>query len=433
MNPTTAVTEVCGCLQRPIHAPALAALVLGVGCVPSNTRLAHYVEDTHGFQCPPEQIRVLSHQRIGSDELFAVEACGRRVEVENGLEFPTKKSEVTEVSEPEAEELRRSLPLTVAPSELDAAREKAKEYCVLGPEPAGDDRLAIYNPTPDALAECRARVANATSALGADRGRDGERRNWFRVSNWAFPVRTGAHVPMCSRLSLADSEEACACRPADQRSAACSQRVATSAGASGAEAQATTVNGDSRRSAAQPRAESALPAYGRSGIGLGYLHSKAAGEPAFTSLTFDLDASVGLRFSPYFAAGIEGAGRFALEQQSHEVTVLGSVVPQDVPVWLFEGSAFATWFPTGSGVHLDGYAGICLLRRGVPGDSGSSTLAGPIFGAGIGYLGRGQYIDLGFGGRAYGASASPTSNYGGGLLIEIALHGRQPGDVLEED
>lgn len=416
---------------RRILALSLAASFAAVGCVPNNTRLAQYIEDSHGFQCPPDQIRVLSQQRIGSDELFAVEACGRRVEVENGLEFPKNKSEVTVVSDAEAEELERSLPLTVTPSQLAAAREKAKEYCVLGAETAGDDRLAIYSPTPEGLAECRARVANATSALGADQGRDGERRDWFRVLNWAFPVRTGAHLPTCSRLVLADSEEACACRPLEQRAVACTRSSPAETDGGAADAHATMRNDEARRSQPKPRASRVLPAYGRGGVGLGYLHSKAAGEPAFTSLTLDLEASAGLRFSPYFAAGIEGAARLALEQQRHEVSFQGSAVSHDVSVGLFEASAFATWFPGASGVHLDGYAGICLLRRAVPGDSDSSTLAGAIFGAGLGYLGRGQYVDLGFGGRTYLAAASKTSNYGGALLVEIALHGRRPEDVLE--
>jgi hypothetical protein len=60
------------------------------------------------------------------------------------------------MSEQEIEELRAAMPLAVAPSQLQAAREKAQEYCVLGSEAEGGDQLAIYNETPAALADCPA-------------------------------------------------------------------------------------------------------------------------------------------------------------------------------------------------------------------------------------------------------------------------------------
>ncbi|MFZ5891518.1 MAG: hypothetical protein ACOY0T_10745 [Myxococcota bacterium] len=412
-------------LARQLLSLVLLGLTLAaIGCVPSNTRLSQYIEESHQLQCPPDEIRVLSQRRVGSDELFAVEACGRRIEVEYGLEFPKQKNAVSVVNEQEAQELQSSLPLTVAPAQIEAAREKAKDYCVLGPPPAAQDQLAIYNATPEALLECRARVASGTVALGADRDRDNARREWFRVLNWAFPARTGAHVPACTRLALDDSEEACACQAPEQRSAACTQGAPALADANVAPSNAATPGDQGERARSRSRARRGSILYGRSGIGFGYLSSKASGMPTFTSVTFDIDASAGLRFSPYFAAGIEGAFRMALAQQTYDLMTPGISGQGNQSVRMFEGSLFGTWFPGGADVHLDAYAGLCALRRATPNEDTSALLTGAIFGVGAGWLGRGEYLDFGFGGRVYTASASPSSNYGGSLLFEMAVHSR---------
>jgi hypothetical protein len=157
-----------------------------------------------------------------------------------------------------------------------------------------------------------------------------------------------------------------------------------------------------------------------------------SGEPTFTSATIDLDFSGGIRFSPYVAAGVEGAFRYGLRDQIHQFNYSGAMGSNDVQVSLFEASAFASWFPYASGFHLDAYAGLCLLRPGVATEIGLSTLPGVIAGTGIGWLGRGESIDVGFGARAYVASASPSTNYGGTLLIELASHvGPPPGAPIE--
>ena len=50
---------------------------------------------------------MISHRRIGSDELWAVEACGTKREVELGLEFPSTPGEP--LSEAEIEQIRENL------------------------------------------------------------------------------------------------------------------------------------------------------------------------------------------------------------------------------------------------------------------------------------------------------------------------------------
>jgi len=78
-------------------------VLLGVACAPHHPMLSAGLEKAYGIDCPPDNIRIIGHRRIGSDELWAVQACGTKRELELGLEFPASPGRP--MSEAELEEI----------------------------------------------------------------------------------------------------------------------------------------------------------------------------------------------------------------------------------------------------------------------------------------------------------------------------------------
>jgi hypothetical protein len=437
-----------GCVGRLAFLFGGASSALSAwGCAPRHTLLASGLEKAYAFECAPDRIRVLSQRKLANDELWALTACGARIELERGLEFPSSASQQRELSEGEIAEIRENLKpgpsrpeagsISFAP--LDSARERARELCVLGPAP---DRFAVANATIEQQAACQQRLWQSTEPLGVERDEQGVTRYWFRVGSYAFPTFVSYHAPACSRLTLNDTLEYCECERAAGRRANCDAERAErkrvllasreSAGSEDA-AVASEIDGDAPTtgSDAQRAAESGgVKWYTRGGIGLGRLASGGKDADDIETLTLDWNAWGGALLHPRFAVGFGISWHQGLSENS--VTYDNGTL-RGQATWTPDAFGIGSFvsgmpFPIPLRFDLEGGLGL-LIRASAHASDGRSRTSGLYLATGLGWEIQSEYLDVGFTGKFFLLNTSDHAESfhttGIGVVLNVGTHARR--------
>jgi hypothetical protein len=409
---------------------------LVAGCVPRNHELAAAVAETYQLNCPVDRVRVLSHRKVGFDELWAVDACGVEVELEKGLEFSSDRSQLQNLSAADLEQIRENL--KPDPSESDPARmpldvrqagpAKATELCVLG-SPDSISGIAIPNQTIAEQSACQQRLAATTDALGAERDEQGTVWYWFRVGSWAIRAVISYHAPPCARLTLTNTSVYCDCASDAAARARCEGMVSAS------RAKAVANRHSSGKRSAQSRP---LQLFARAGLGLGHLASSGDTLPSLGTAAVAADIWGGLLFHPRLGVGVGLVSDYGLSSDSVDFNDGSYLGTADVRSELIAAAVLLSAMPFSVPLRFDAQFGYGGLTRASPlGRFGESKSTGVYLGGGIGVETKGEYVDLGFTGNVHHLTASdgPESIQatGYGVMLNIWTHARAPRDPTADD
>src|SRR5688572_26351492 len=86
--------------HRPTRLLSAASALVLAACASGGSRpvLSGAVRDVAGVSCEEERIQVVDTRERDSDTVYLLDACGKRVEIAQGLAVPARKSEVTTIS-----------------------------------------------------------------------------------------------------------------------------------------------------------------------------------------------------------------------------------------------------------------------------------------------------------------------------------------------
>ena len=163
-------------------------------------QFATAVEQIHGVTCSESEIAIDEQRQFGAARVYVLDACGRKLEIEEGLALPASYSELDVLSAEEMTQLAGNLAkshFVVTPSiEMQVAA-----WC----EEEGARRDG------ETIAQCRLRLPRALQPIGVEEREDGSVDIWFKLGDRAFVGQAGLFRPTCQHLILRDTPDACRC------------------------------------------------------------------------------------------------------------------------------------------------------------------------------------------------------------------------------
>ncbi|HEY8944836.1 MAG TPA: hypothetical protein VIM73_11270 [Polyangiaceae bacterium] len=375
-------------LGRFLCFAALLVLTLSsTGCSmgPPRMDVATAIRRVHGFECPSYEIRLVDSVERGHNKVYAFEACGVPVELQEELALPRSTTIVKRVAPPQTRSLDARLAPPVPPWATRAIKGKVKEICELI-----DVRSANWQGPPSfpadwSLAECPDRLLSSLKQLGGEF--EAEARvwhYWFAGDGWAFDTVTTLEAPACGAFLNDDSREACHClRKTGQT---CHERAAerrnelVSATKSGRVRPHTGAGEPSG-----PRLHDGF--YLRADVGFGILtaeHPSFASKQEFSGTHAEFAASLGGSPTPGLVLGVSFGNQRPFADAGTTIYVLSLI------------TSIYPW--PRLGFHLDGSLGVGLMYPAE--QTTNSSEAGALIGAGGGYdFWLGDQTSLGLGAR----------------------------------
>jgi hypothetical protein len=331
-------------------------------------QLSSALREVLGLDCPPSGIEVATQRRFGDDRVYVLDACGTKVEIEEGLVVPESFAEIPNLSDDEMDSLAANLSKLHVAGIPASLRAKVAAWCS---EPSA--RLEG-----EGVAACRQRLPTEVRPVGADIREKGENEYWYAVRNRPFTVRTGWYLPVCNRSVLGDTPEACRCRGGED----CAELADTR------ESSVRRVVRDAGETEGAPAA-SVIPD-GRGEFGISYLRTSVDRNDTYRGVGFGAATFLGLRFLRAFAiaGGASLQSGWQLQdvewQECDEFAVCrtqtsGSQVSQ-VGIWIR-----ARVYPLLVGFHLDAAVGGVHAWQSYRRPRESDTGAGPAVFFGVGY------------------------------------------------
>lgn len=350
---------------------AWVGLVAVAGCVPVQAKKAEFasaVREIHGVNCPARRIEIDSEKRIGDARVYVLDACGAKVELEEGLEIPSSFGELEPLSAEEMASLAGGLSKLHLRGTPTSVRTKVAVWC-------SEESARLEG---ESVAACQQRLPREVRPLGTDIQEKRENEYWFALRNRAFSARAGLYRPPCNHLVLDGTPEACRCRGGEGCAELDDQRQASMK-------RAPKEDGGNEGDAA-----SLVVPDGRSEFGISYLRTSVAGNDTYRGTGFGFGMFAGVRIARVFAVAGGGSLQFGLKRQPVEWQECNELGFCSEHTDSSDVSQFGLWvrgrvYPLPAiGLHLDAAAGgvHAWQRYSLPRPSDTGTGPGFLFGGG---------------------------------------------------
>jgi hypothetical protein len=350
-------------------------VIAAAGCLPvqakqtKQAKLASAVREVHGVNCPAKRIEIDSERRFGGALVYVLDACGAKVEIEEGLEIPESFAELDLLSEEEMASLAGGLSKLYVRGTPASVQARVSAWC-------SEESARLEG---ESVAACQQRLPREVRPLGADIQEKRETEYWYAVGNRAFLARTGLYRPACNHLVLDDTPEACRCRgetgcaELDDKRQAAVRRAPKHDGRDDNEAASVVVPD------------------GRSEFGISYLRTSVTGNETYRGAGFGFATFAGVRVARVFAVAGGVSLQLGLKRQPVEwqecsefgfcSARTGSTDVSQVGLWVR-----GRMYPLPSlGLHLDAGAGGVHAWQRYPAPKPSDKGTGPGFLFGGGY------------------------------------------------
>jgi hypothetical protein len=323
-------------ITPPARLSFVASALVLAACASGGSRpvLSGAVRDVAGVSCEEERIQVVDTREREGDTVYVLDACGKRVEIAQGLAVPARKSEVTTISAENPFERPPNVTREMPREKTNAVREKVQGWCMRkGEGPVDPEAFAFYHSTDAELAECRERLAKLLEPIGTDRDEEtGQETYWFMVGQYLFTATEVLYDPSDARATRRSRVE----------------------------------EGPEEAHARQARKDrSGRFWFGRIELGSGFVAHRT-----FTGGSIDIRTELGVKVAPDVGFGLVAGPHWAIfgdGERKSRISEIGVVLP---------------FYPiAGEGLRIDASGGLALLSY----DFLGADETGPLIGAGIGY------------------------------------------------
>lgn len=182
----------------------LVALFTVLGCqrhLARSVKFSKAVEAVYDISCPETRIDVEAQRDFGSERVYVLDACGTKVELEQGLRVPPSLTSIDPLTSEQITELRRQLTFPHQ-ALVPVVKQEIRAFCH-----EGDALMTGESPE-----RCHARLSAALVPLGRGRLPGDAEEHWFAIGQRAFRAVSVLARPPCEHLVLTDTKEACRCR-----------------------------------------------------------------------------------------------------------------------------------------------------------------------------------------------------------------------------